>query len=232
MNIDEFKIEVEKLGVDVSLEKLDLLENYFNLLTEWNKKINLTAITDKKDVYLKHFYDSLTICKVIDLNKENSFCDIGTGAGFPGIVIKIFFPHLKMTLIDSLNKRINFLGVVCEELNLKDVSLIHGRAEEFARENRNMFDVVTARAVSSFNVLLEYSIPIVKTNKYFIAMRGNDDSESGVNALKVLNSKVLKKECFNLPYENSSRCVILVKKMGIVSLKYPRKFSEIKKNSL
>ena len=232
MNIDEFKIEVEKLGVDVSLEKLDLLEKYFNLLTEWNKKINLTAITDKKDVYLKHFYDSLTICKVIDLNKENSFCDIGTGAGFPGIVIKIFFPHLKMTLIDSLNKRINFLGVVCEELNLKDVSLIHGRAEEFARENRDMFDVVTARAVSSFNVLLEYSIPIVKTNKYFIAMRGNDDSESGVNALKVLNSKVLKKECFNLPYENSSRCVILVKKMGIVSLKYPRKFSEIKKNSL
>ena len=232
MNIDEFKIEVEKLGVDVSLEKLDLLEKYFILLTEWNKKINLTAITDKKDVYLKHFYDSLTICKVIDLNKENSFCDIGTGAGFPGIVIKIFFPHLKMTLIDSLNKRINFLGVVCEELNLKDVSLIHGRAEEFARENRDMFDVVTARAVSSFNVLLEYSIPIVKTNKYFIAMRGNDDSESGVNALKVLNSKVLKKECFNLPYENSSRCVILVKKMGIVSLKYPRKFSEIKKNSL
>ena len=232
MNIDEFKIEVEKLGVDVSLEKLDLLEKYFILLTEWNKKINLTAITDKKDVYLKHFYDSLTICKVIDLNKENSFCDIGTGAGFPGIVIKIFFPHLKMTLIDSLNKRINFLGVVCEELNLKDVSLIHGRAEEFARENRDMFDVVTARAVSSFNVLLEYSIPIVKTNKYFIAMRGNDDSESGVNALKVLNSKVLKKECFNLPYENSARCVILVKKMGIVSLKYPRKFSEIKKNSL
>ena len=232
MNIDEFKIEVEKLGVDVSLEKLDLLEKYFNLLTEWNKKINLTAITDKKDVYLKHFYDSLTICKVIDLNKENSFCDIGTGAGFPGIVIKIFFPHLKMTLIDSLNKRINFLGVVCEELNLKDVSLIHGRAEEFARENRDMFDVVTARAVSSFNVLLEYSIPIVKTNKYFIAMRGNDDSETGVNALKVLNSIILKKECFNLPYENSSRCVILVKKMGIVSLKYPRKFSEIKKNSL
>ena len=232
MNIDEFKDEVKKLGILVDDYKLSLLERYYELLIEWNEKINLTAITDKKDVYLKHFYDSLTICKVIDLNAEDSFCDIGTGAGFPGVVIKIFFPHLKMTLIDSLNKRIKFLRFVCKELGLDSITLVHGRAEEFARENRDSFDVVTARAVSSFNVLLEYSMPIVKNGKYFIAMRGVDDSETGINALKVLNSKIVKKECFNLPHENSSRSVILVKKGKDIDLKYPRKFSEIKKNPL
>ena len=232
MNIDEFKNEVKKIGIDVDENKLSLLERYYELLIEWNEKMNLTAIIEKKDVYLKHFYDSLTICKVIDLKNECTFCDIGTGAGFPGIVIKIFFPHLKMTLIDSLNKRINFLRVVCEELDLNNVSLVHGRAEEFAKENRDSFDVVTARAVSSINVLLEYAMPIVKRDKFFIAMRGVDDSESGINALKVLNSKIVKKECFNLPYENSSRCIILVKKLSSTTLKYPRKFSEIKKNPL
>ena len=232
MNLDQFKCEVEKLGIDVDDIKLNLLEKYYELLINWNEKINLTAITEKKDVYLKHFYDSLTICKVIDLDSEDNFCDIGTGAGFPGIVIKIFFPHLKMVLVDSLNKRIKFLSVVCEELDLSDVVLVHGRAEEFAKENRNSFDVVTARAVSSFNVLLEYSIPIVKNNKFFVAMRGNDDSMTGINALKILNSKIVKKECFNLPYENSSRSIILVKKFGFSDLKYPRKNSEIKKNPL
>ena len=185
MNIDDFKNEVKQLGIDIDDEKIKQLEKYYELLTMWNKKMNLTAITEKKDVYLKHFYDSLTICKVIDLNNEDSFCDIGTGAGFPGIVIKIFFPHLKMTLIDSLNKRIEFLRVVCWELDLTNVSLVHGRAEEFAKENRDSFDVVTARAVSSLNVLLEYAMPIVKKDKYFIAMRGVDDSKSGNNALKV-----------------------------------------------
>ena len=232
MNIDDFKNEVKQLGIDIDDEKIKQLEKYYELLTMWNKKMNLTAITEKKDVYLKHFYDSLTICKVIDLNNEDSFCDIGTGAGFPGIVIKIFFPHLKMTLIDSLNKRIEFLRVVCWELDLTNVSLVHGRAEEFAKENRDSFDVVTARAVSSFNVLLEYAMPIVKKDKYFIAMRGVDDSKSGNNALKVLSSNIVKKECFNLPYENSSRCIILVKKVAFINLKYPRKFSEIKKNPL
>ena len=232
MNIDEFVDEVKKLGIDVDNNKLSLLDRYYSLLTEWNEKINLTAITEKNDVYLKHFYDSLTLCKVIDFNKENSFCDIGTGAGFPGIVIKIFFPHLKMTLIDSLNKRIKFLNIVCKELDLKDVTLVHDRAEDFARENRNIFDVVTARAVSSFNVLLEYSMPMVKNDKFVVAMRGNDDSAAGTNALKVLNSTIIQKERFNLPFEFSSRCVILVKKNGFIDYKYPRKFSEIKKNPL
>lgn len=232
MNIDVFKSEVLKLGVEIDDVKIDLLNKYFELLISWNNKINLTSITDKKEVYLKHFYDSLTICKVIDLKKEENFCDIGTGAGFPGIVIKIFFPHLKMTLIDSLNKRINFLNVVCNNLNLKDVNLVHGRAEEFARVNRDMFDVVTARAVSSFNILLEYSMPIVKPFKYFVAMRGVDDSDFCSNALRVLNSKIVKKECFKLPIENSFRSIILVKKIDYTNLKYPRKFSEIKKKPL
>ena len=232
MNLEQFKEEVVKLGLDVSDDKISLLEKYYDLLVSWNEKMNLTAITEKKDVYLKHFYDSLTIIKVIDLNSINTLCDIGTGAGFPGLVLKIFFPHLKVTLIDSLNKRINFLNVVIKELNLKNIIAIHARAEEFGRENREIFDVAVARAVSSFNVLLEYCMPLVKTNKFFISMRGQDDDINYSNALKLLSSVIVKKELFNLPYENSSRTIILVKKENSTNDKYPRRFSEIKKKPL
>lgn len=232
MNLDEFVFEVEKLGINLDDEKLSLFKKYYQLLIEWNNKFNLTSITEKKDVYLKHFYDSLTVCKVIDFNKVNSLCDIGTGAGFPGVVLKIVFPNIKLTLVDSLNKRIKFLSVVVSELKLKNVNLFHTRAEEFARQMTEKYDVVIARAVSSFNILLEYSIPIVKKDKYFISMRGVDDSYTGENALNILNSKIVKKECFTLPFENSSRTIILVQKFGITNNKYPRRFSEIKKHPL
>ena len=239
----------ELLGLTIDDTRADQLAEFYEMIIEKNKVMNLTAITDFEEFVVKHFVDSLSIIKISSIKEcfqksvsetsdivnpdtEINIIDIGTGAGFPGIVIKIFFPHLKMVLVDSLNKRIKFLSVVCEELDLSDVVLVHGRAEEFAKENRNSFDVVTARAVSSFNVLLEYSIPIVKNNKFFVAMRGNDDSMTGINALKILNSKIVKKECFNLPYENSSRSIILVKKFGFSDLKYPRKNSEIKKNPL
>ena len=231
MNKEEFIQNVKNIGIDIDDKKMEMLEKYYDLLIGWNEKINLTAITKKEDVYLKHFYDSLTIVKVIDLNKENTFCDIGSGSGFPGLVIKIFFPHLKITLIDSLNKRINFLNEVIKELNLANIEAIHARAEEYALSNREKFDVVTARAVSSISTLLEFSMPLLKLNKYFIAMRGQD--ESGYEkALDILGGKVIKKEEFNLPFEQSKRTLIKVEKIRKTNLKYPRKFSEIKKNPI
>ena len=232
MNIDEFKLEVSKLGINVTSLELDKLEKYYDLLVEWNEKINLTAIILKKDVYLKHFYDSLTINKIIDLSEIDTLCDLGTGAGFPGIVLKIFFPQLKLTLVDALNKRIKFLEIVVSELSLDNVTLVHARAEEYGKENRECFDVVTARALSSFPILLEYGIPLLKINGHLIAMRGLNDSDEGINALNVLSSKINKIIEFKLPYENSQRTIIDVVKLDKTSMKYPRKFVEIKKNNL
>lgn len=232
MNIDEFKREVEKLGILVTDEEINKLEKYVFLLKEWNEKINLTAITEKDQVFLKHFYDSLTLVKIIDLEQVSSLCDLGTGAGFPGLVLKIFFPNLKLTLVDALNKRINFLDIVVKELDLKDVILVHARAEEYGRENRELFDVVTARALSSFPILLEYGVPLLKVNGHLIAMRGFDDSNDGINALKVLNSKINGVLEFKLPYENSQRTLVDVIKLSKTSLKYPRRYSDIKKKTL
>lgn len=232
MNIDEFKREAEKLGILVTDEEINKLEKYASLLKEWNEKINLTAITEKDQVFLKHFYDSLTLVKIIDLEQVSSLCDLGTGAGFPGLVLKIFFPNLKLTLVDALNKRINFLDVVVKELDLKDVILVHARAEEYGRENRELFDVVTARALSSFPILLEYGVPLLKVNGHLIAMRGLDDSNDGINALKVLNSKINGVLEFKLPYENSQRTLVDVIKLSKTSLKYPRRYSDIKKKTL
>ena len=232
MNIDEFKREVEKLGILVTDEEINKLEKYAFLLKEWNEKINLTAITEKDQVFLKHFYDSLTLVKIIDLEQVSSLCDLGTGAGFPGLVLKIFFPNLKLTLVDALNKRINFLDIVVKELDLKDVILVHARAEEYGRENRELFDVVTARALSSFPILLEYGVPLLKVNGHLIAMRGFDDSNDGINALKVLNSKINGVLEFKLPYENSQRTLVDVIKLSKTSLKYPRRYLDIKKKTL
>lgn len=232
MNIEEFKKAVKNLGITVTDEEISKLEKYATLLKEWNEKINLTAITDKDQVFLKHFYDSLTIVKIIDLNKLDNLCDLGTGAGFPGIVLKIFFPKLKITLVDALNKRIKFLEVVINELFLSNITLEHARAEEYAKDNRECFDVVTARALSSFPVLLEYGIPLLKVNGHLIAMRGLNDSNEGINALKVLNSKINDILEFKLPYEDSQRTLIDVLKLDKTSLKYPRRYAEIKKKSL
>ena len=163
MEINEFINEVRKLQINIDDDILDKLEKYYNLLIKYNEVMNLTGITEKKQVYLKHFYDSLCISKVIDLNEEQSLCDVGSGAGFPGIVLKIFYPHLKITLLDSLNKRIEFLNIVIKELNLDNIEAIHVRAEEYAQQNREKFDIVTSRAVANLNTLLELSIPLVFT---------------------------------------------------------------------
>ena len=234
MTISEFIEELKKLNIEPTQKQLEQLNRYYELIVEYNKVMNLTGITEKEQVYLKHFYDSLTIAKVIDLNKEESLCDIGTGAGFPGIVLKILFPNLKITLIDSLNKRIKFLKIVIKELNLNNIEAIHTRAEEYAIKNKEKFDVVTSRAVAPLNILLELSIPLLKINKYFISYKGNISREiiESENALKQLDSKVDKIEEFELPKENSNRTIIKIKKLNKTNKKYPRKFSEIKKKPL
>ena len=232
MNLNEFKVEVDQLGIKVTEEEISKLEKYALLLKDWNEKINLTAITEKEQVFLKHFYDSLTLVQIIDLSKVDSICDLGTGAGFPGVVLKIFFPNLKLTLVDALNKRINFLDVVVKELNLENVTLVHARAEEYGKNHRECFDVVTARALSSFPILLEYGIPLLKTCGHLIAMRGLNDSVDGVNALKVLNSKINNIIEFKLPFEESNRTLVDIVKISQTSLKYPRRYAEIKKKPI
>lgn len=234
MNKDKFIEELEKLNISITESQFNLLEQYYHLLIDWNNKINLTAIVDKEAVYLKHFYDSLTVVKAVNLNGDISLCDVGTGAGFPGIVLKILFPNLKITLIDSLNKRINFLNEVIQKLGLTDIKAIHARVEEYGISNREKYDLVIARAVAPLNILLEYCIPLTKVDGYFIAMKANVDKEIEVSsqALEKLESKIADVFSFTLPIEQSMRTIIKIKKLAKTAKKFPRKYSEIKKRPL
>lgn len=233
MNLNRFIEELKIINVSLTQIQLDQLNKYYDLLIEYNKKMNLTGITEYEEVYLKHFYDSLTIAKVIDLNSINTLCDIGTGAGFPGLVLKIVFPNLKITLLDSLNKRVEFLKIVIEKLNLDNIDVIHTRAEEYALKNRNKFDITTARAVAHTSILLEYAIPLTKINGYFIPLKGNMEEELNEinNAMNELKVDLIKIEKFKLPIEKSNRTILLFKKLND-NKKYPRKYSEIKKKRL
>ncbi len=233
MTKNEFIEELRKLNIEITQLQLAQLDKYYELLIEWNKKINLTRITEKEEVYLKHFYDSITLIKAIDLTKNLEVCDIGTGAGFPGIVLKIIFPNLKLTLVDALNKRIEFLKIVIKELNLKQIEVIHQRAEEYSKENKNKYDLVTARAVSKLNIISEICIPAVKINGYFIAMKAQIEEETkDTTFLNKLNSQITDIVSFVLPYENSIRNLIVIKKLNNTNNIYPRKFDKIKKNPL
>jgi len=231
MKIDEFILEVNKLGLNPTKLQLEQLNKYYELLIEWNNFMNLTGIVKKEEVYLKHFYDSLTIIKIIDLNNFDTLCDIGSGAGFPGIVLKIFYPHLKITLVDSLNKRINFLNNIIKELSLNNIEAKHSRIEEFNK--KNSFDIVTARAVSALNILIEYSIPLLKKDGYAVFLKANitEEINNSKNALKQLECKIEDTIEFKLPKENSLRTIIKIKKIKINN-KYPRKYNEIKKKPL
>jgi 16S rRNA (guanine527-N7)-methyltransferase len=233
MNQNKFIEEVKNLGIEVTDEKIVQLEKYYELLIEYNKVMNLTGIVDKEEVYLKHFYDSLTIAKIIDLNKENNLCDLGSGAGFPGIVLKIFYPELNIVLIDSLNKRIIFLNKIIEELDLKNIVAIHTRIEDYAKNNKEKFDIVTARAVAPLNILLELGINLVKVGKYFIAMKGNIQNEPNFkNAIETLNCNLDNTIEFKLPIENSNRSLIKIRKAKSTNKLFPRKYSDIKKKPL
>ena len=230
MKENEFINELEKLNIFLNEEQLLKLDKFYNLLISWNEKINLTRIVSKEDVYLKHFYDSLTLIKEIDLTKDLTLCDVGTGAGFPGIVLKIVFPNLKITLIDALQKRVNYLNEIIKELELNDIIAIHSRSEDYARNNYEKFDVVTARAVANLRILSELCLPMVKVNGYFIAMKASvlDEINESENILKILDSKIINVNSFTLPYENSQRNLVKIKKNVETNHKYPRKFDKIK----
>lgn len=233
MNQNRFIEELNKLGININEDQLIKLERYYELLVEYNKVMNLTGIVEHDEVFLKHFYDSLTICKAVDLDTFESLCDIGTGAGFPGLVLKILFPNLKVTLIDSLNKRINFLNTVINELNLNGIIAIHSRIEEYGINNREVFDIVTARAVANTNMLLEYATPLVKVGGYFIPLKGKMDNEGDFShALKELDCELSSIYEFLLPIEESNRTILKFKKVSKTKKKYPRKFSDIKNKPL
>lgn len=234
MTENNFVENVKKLGIEINDKQLKQLEKYYELLIEWNEKINLTGITKKEDVYLKHFYDSLTMQKIVNLYDVETLCDVGTGAGFPGLVLKIMFPNLKITLLDALNKRINFLNDVIEKLELKDIETIHSRSEDYALKNREKFDVVTARAVASLPVLMELCVPLVKEQGYFIPLKANITEEKilSKNAISKLYLKEVDEIKFILPVEESNRCLVKYLKEKKTDKKYPRKFSEIKKRTL
>ena len=230
MNLDLFIEETKKLGITLIDSQLEKLNKFYELLISWNQKMNLTRITEKEDVYLKHFYDSLTISKVIDLTQYLTLCDVGSGAGFPGIVLKICFPNLKITLLDSLQKRVNYLNEIIKDLNLKDIEAIHTRAEDYAKQNREKFDVVTARAVANLKILSELCIPMVKVSGSFIAMKANieEEIENSTEIIKKLDSKIEKIETFYLPIEQSIRNIILIKKINKTNNIYPRRIEKIK----
>lgn len=173
MNKEEFLQALLELNITLTSHQQFQLNKFYQLLIEWNKKINLTRITQEEDVYLKHFYDSLTIVKAVDLSKKETLCDVGSGAGFPGIVLKIVFPNLKVTLIDSLQKRVNYLNSIIKELDLTDIEAIHSRGEDYKQK----FDIVTARAVANIEKLLTYTMHLVSKDGMFIAMKGNIDDE-------------------------------------------------------
>ena len=209
MNLNEFNEELKKLGITLSTYQLDKLEKFYKLLVEWNNKINLTRIIDKEDVYLKHYYDSLTINKVIDLNEVETLCDVGSGADFPGIVLKIFYPHLKITLVEKKKKRVNYLNEIIKELDLKDIKAIHVRGEDY----KEKFDVVTSRAVANIEKLMKYTMHLLNKNGVLVALKGNIDEELNEEVEKRLSKKykIVKIEKFLLPIENSKRSIILIK---------------------
>ena len=209
MNKEEFVEECKKININITNKQLIKLEKFYHLMIEWNKKINLTRITEEKEVYLKHFYDSLTLNKVIDLKNIKTLCDIGTGAGFPGIVLKIIFPNIKITLIDSLQKRVNYLNEIIKELELDNIEAIHTRGENYQGE----FEVVTSRAVANIEKLVNYTMHLVSKNGVFIAMKGNLEKEFNEQIRKKIERKyiIAKQEEFVLPKEGSKRTLLILK---------------------
>jgi len=228
MNTEQFTQKLEEQNIHLTPRQLEQFNIYYETLVEWNKKMNLTAITEKPEVYLKHFYDSLTAAFYFDFNRPLSVCDVGAGAGFPSIPLKIAFPDLQVTVVDSLNKRIHFLHHLASELQIDGVSFVHDRAETFGqkREHREQYDVVTARAVARMPVLCELCLPLVKVGGTFIAMKAanaREELNEAKKAISILGGKVEHIHSFTLPIENSERNIIMIKKQKATPKKYPRK---------
>lgn len=215
-------------GLQLSAAQLEQFETYYRVLVDWNERMNLTGITEKDAVYEKHFYDSVSLSFFVDMKSVRSMADIGSGAGFPSIPLKICFPHLKVVIVDSLNKRIQFLNHLVEQLGMQDVTCVHGRAEDVARlnEHRDQHDLVTARAVARLNVLNEFCLPFVRKNGTFAAMKGSQSVEEvreAAESLRELKGKVRAEHAFKLPFEQSERHIVLIEKLDATPRKYPRK---------
>jgi 16S rRNA (guanine527-N7)-methyltransferase len=228
MNKEQFAQALKEKGLALTAEQLDQFQLYFRLLVEWNEKMNLTAITEEGQVYVKHFYDSVTPAFYFSFDEVETVADIGGGAGFPSIPLKICFPHLKMTIIDSLNKRMTFLAHVAEELGLKDVFPVHGRAEERGQEKafRETFDVVVARAVARLSVLSEYCLPFARVGGHFIALKGagiSPELNEAKKAIKTLGGKTKKVETFDLMEDAGERNIVYIEKVEPTPKTYPRK---------
>lgn len=230
----DFNKLLEKLEINLSEKQLDQFNTYFEFLIEYNEKVNLTAIKEKEQVYIKHFYDSLTLAKTYDFSKGISLCDVGAGAGFPSIPLKILYPNINLTIVDSLGKRITFLNLLAEKLGLDNYNMVNARAEEFCVDNRESFDVVTARAVARQNILNELCLPLTKLNGYFLAMKAAiamEENEEG-DSLTILKGKIDDVITFELPNECGQRNIVKIKHTSKTPMEYPRDFGRIKKKPL
>ena len=220
--------EMHKLGISLTEQQSEQLYEYYRLLVEWNSFMNLTGITEFSEVVQKHFVDSLSIVKVKNMNDVDNLIDVGTGAGFPGLPLKIVFPHLKVTLLDSLNKRIDFLNAVIEKTGLTGIETIHGRAEDFAKPGlkREIYDLCVSRAVANLATLSEYCLPYVKIGGEFISYKSGevaDELQDAKSAVFLLGGKVESCENFDLPGSDIHRSLVRIKKVGGCPKKYPRK---------
>lgn len=225
----DFEKSLNELGLTINQKQKKQFQTYFEVLVEWNNKMNLTAITDLEGVYIKHFFDSLNLVRARSFDSE-TLLDVGSGAGFPSIPLKIMFPNLRITIIDALQKRITFLTELTKQLNI-EADLVHGRAEEYKR--KHCFDIVTARAVANLNMLSELCIPFVKVDGEFIAMKGpklDEELEGSANAIKVLGGEVKKEITYQV--EEDKRTILVVSKKYKTQPKYPRRFNKIKSNPL
>ena len=225
-----------ELNLSIDDRQIDEFLKYKDILLDWNNKINLTAITDDREIILKHFVDSLTVCKFVDFNGK-SFIDVGTGAGFPAVPIKIFCKDANVTLLDSLNKRINFLKTVCSELNLENVSYIHSRAEDAGQDInlREKFDICVSRAVANLSVLSEFDLSFVKVGGYFIALKGpllDEEIVEAKKAISVLGGEIEKIETIKIPFTDIQHKLVFIKKIRQTPKQYPRKAGKVSKNPI
>ena len=227
MNKEQFYSAVkEKVGIELTELQKEQYNKYYNLVVEWNQRINLTAITEEEEFYTKHFFDSISLAFYKDYSNIESICDVGSGAGFPSIPLKILYPNLKVTIVDSLNKRIKFLNIVKDELGLTDCNFVHARAEEFGqnKEYRESFEIVTARAVARLNVLAELCLPLVKKDGYFLslkAQKAEEETKEAINAIKLLGGKLEQDLEFDI--EGEERHILEIRKAKETPNKYPRK---------